>query len=74
MFSDKCMISKYLAYAMLAYSFASFYYIVMTRNVGTPFRDSLTSEQIQIKKQNQPTMKHVNKHGNMPNKMKTQKT
>jgi len=49
MFEEKCTISKYLAYAMLAYTFASIYYMVMTRNIGTPFRDSLTPEQLQIK-------------------------
>ena len=49
MFEEKCTISKYLAYAMLAYTFASIYYMVMTINIGTPFRDSLTPEQLQIK-------------------------
>ena len=49
MFKQKCTISLYLAYAMLAYTFASIYYMVMTRNIGTPFRDSLTPEQLQIK-------------------------
>ena len=49
MFEEKCTISKYLAYGMLAYTFASIYYMVMTRNIGTPFRDSLSPEQLQIK-------------------------
>ena len=50
MFSDKCKISIYLAYAMLIYTFASVYYLVRTINVGTPFKDSLSKEQIIIKK------------------------
>ena len=41
--------SIWLAYAMLAYVGACVYYIVMTRNIGTPFKDSLTEAQIQIK-------------------------
>ena len=49
MFEEKCTISKYLAYAMLAYTFASIYYILMTMNIGTPFKNSLTPEQLQIK-------------------------
>ena len=49
MFEEKCTISKYLAYGMLAYTFASVYYMIMTRNVGTPFKDSLSPEQLQIK-------------------------
>ena len=50
MFYDKCKISIYLAYAMLIYTFASVYYLVRTVNVGTPFKDSLSKEQIIIKK------------------------
>lgn len=49
MFEEKCTISKYLAYAMLAYTFASIYYMVMTRNIGTPFKNSLSAEQLRIK-------------------------
>ena len=49
MFEEKCTISKYLAYGMLAYTFSSIYYMVMTRNIGTPFKDSLSPEQLQIK-------------------------
>jgi len=50
MLTDKCLISKYLAYGMLAYTFASIFYLLLTRNIGTPFRDSLTSKQLEIKK------------------------
>ncbi len=45
-----CRISIYLAYAMAVYTIASIYYIIMTRNIGTPFKDSLTLEQREIKR------------------------
>ena len=51
MFKEKCTMSKYLAYGMLVYTFASIYYIVMTIKIGTPFKDSLTPEQLEIKKE-----------------------
>lgn len=47
---EKCKISKYLAYGMALYTFASIYYLLLTRNIGTPFNDSLTNEQKSIKK------------------------
>ena len=47
---NNCTISVYLAYGMAAYVIASIYYMVTTRFVGTPFRDSLTAKQIIIKK------------------------
>ena len=34
---------------MAVYCLACIYYIVMTRNVGTPFRDSLNENQLKIK-------------------------
>ena len=42
--------SIYLAYGMAIYCIASIYYLVRTRTVGTPFKDSLTPKQIKIKK------------------------
>ncbi len=45
-----CKISIVLAYAMSMYTVASIYYLVRTRSVGTPFKNSLTKEQIEIKK------------------------
>ena len=42
--------SIYLAYGMAIYCLASIYYLVRTRSVGTPFKDSLTPKQIKIKK------------------------
>lgn len=47
---DVCRMSIYLAYGMAIYCIASIYYLVRTRSVGTPFRDSLTPKQIKIKK------------------------
>ena len=49
MLQNKCEISIFLAYSMSAYIIASFYYLLFTRAIGTPFKDSLTSEQIKIK-------------------------
>jgi hypothetical protein len=47
---NNCQVPIYLAYLMAAYSLASFFYIVASRNIGTPLRDSYTAEQIEIKK------------------------
>ena len=47
---DNCKISIYLAYIMSCYSIATMYYLVASKSVGTPFYDSLTKEQIAIKK------------------------
>lgn len=46
-----CKISIYLAYAMAIYTLASLYYYVRSRSVGTPFNDSLTPKQREIKKE-----------------------
>tara|TARA_Y100001970_G_C14041308_1_gene753885 strand:+ start:52 stop:288 length:237 start_codon:yes stop_codon:yes gene_type:complete len=46
-----CKISIYLAYAMAIYTIASLYYIIRTRSVGTPFKDSLSEKQLKIKKE-----------------------
>lgn len=45
----QCIVPSYLAYMMAIYTFASIYYLVKTRTIGTPFRDSLTEEQLVIK-------------------------
>ena len=39
-----------LAYTALAYAIASIIYLIGTRHIGTPFRDSLTKDQLEIKK------------------------
>ena len=44
---------------MLLYTFASIYYLLMTRNIGTPFNDSLTIEQLRIKKESVDVRKRV---------------
>tara|TARA_Y100000389_G_C17389176_1_gene478852 strand:+ start:917 stop:1153 length:237 start_codon:yes stop_codon:yes gene_type:complete len=46
-----CKISIYLAYAMAIYTIASIYYVIRTRSVGTPFKDSLSQKQLEIKKE-----------------------
>ena len=44
-----CVISVYLAYGMAIYCLACVYYLVMTRDVGTPFKDTLSQKQLKIK-------------------------
>jgi len=48
---NNCQVPIYLAYVMAAYSLASLIYIVASRNIGTPLRDSYTEEQLEIKKE-----------------------
>lgn len=45
-----CKIPTALAYLMLIYILACVYYMIMTRNIGTPFKDSLNDEQLEIKR------------------------
>ena len=44
-----CLVSPYLAYGMALYCMASAYYLIRTRTVGTPFKDSLSAKQLKIK-------------------------
>ena len=44
-----CKIPTLLAMLAAVYILASMYYMVMTRNIGTPFRDSLDEKQLEIK-------------------------
>ena len=46
-----CKIPIFLAYGMSIYVLASIYYMIRTKNIGTPFKDSLSKKQIQIKKE-----------------------
>lgn len=46
-----------LAYLALAYTGASIGYLLMTRDIGTPFADSLTEHQREIKKQSSSVRK-----------------
>lgn len=54
-----CTINIYLAYAMLVYILASIYYMVRTIYVGTPFKDSLTDEQLSIQKKSAKVRKQI---------------
>ena len=54
-----CVISVYLAYGMAIYVLASIYYLVMTRNIGTPFKDSLTEKQRKIKRESAKQRKTI---------------
>lgn len=47
---ETCKISIYLAYGMAIYLFASIFYLIFTRSIGTPFNDSLNEKQKIIKK------------------------
>jgi len=54
-----CEVSKLLAYTMAVYTVASIYYIIRSRSVGTPFKDSLTNEQIKIKEESKKVRKQI---------------
>ena len=45
----KCKLPIWFAYLMLIYISACVYYVIFTRNIGTPFNNSLFDYQIQIK-------------------------
>ena len=46
-----CNLGIYLGYLMTIYFIASLYYLITTKNIETPFYDSLTPEQKAIKRQ-----------------------
>ena len=54
-----CTISVYLAYTMAAYFFSSIYYLIVSRFVGTPFYDSLTKKQQEIKNKSVKTRRNI---------------
>jgi hypothetical protein len=54
-----CKMSVFLAYAMAIYTIASIYYYIRTRYVGTPFSDSLTKEQRDIKRKSANVRKNI---------------
>ena len=56
---DNCTMSVYLAYGMAAYVVASIYYLITTRFIGTPFRDSLTAKQLAIKKKSAGVRRNI---------------
>jgi len=59
MFSSTCEMSPYLAYGMLIHLFINVYYLLMTKNIGTPFYDSLTDEQVEIKKKSAAVRRNI---------------
>ena len=48
---SQCKIPIYMAYGFSIYFGASLLYMIITRAYGTPFKDSLTAEQLVIKKE-----------------------
>ena len=54
-----CEISVILAYAMSIYCLASGYYLIFSRFAGTPFKDSLSYEQISIQKRSAEKRKKI---------------
>ena len=54
-----CFVSWYLAYGMAIYCLASLYYYFRTRYIGTPFKDSLTKKQIEIKNNSASVRKNI---------------
>jgi hypothetical protein len=54
-----CKMSIFLAYAMAVYCLASGYYFIFSKFAGTPFRDSLSIQQIKIKKQSSGKRKNI---------------
>ncbi len=59
MIGNICVMSNYLAYAMATYCIASIFYILRTRSVGTPFKDSLTPKQLAIKAESAKVRKNI---------------
>ena len=51
MITKNCIVPIYLAYLMAIYLMGSIFYLIMTKDIGTPFRDSLNEEQLKIKKE-----------------------
>ena len=59
MIGDICIMSNYLAYAMATYCIASLFYIIRTRSIGTPFNDSLTKKQLELKTESTKVRKNI---------------
>ena len=47
----ECQLSVILSLAMTIYTISSIYYVIVTQWMGTPFKDSLTEKQKEIKQQ-----------------------
>lgn len=54
-----CKVPSLLAFLAAVYVLACSYYLVMTRNIGTPFKDSLNEKQLQIKKEAATKRSHI---------------
>lgn len=54
-----CKMPVFLAYGMAVYCLATIYYVFQTRNIGTPFKDTLTKRQLQIKKESSEVRKTI---------------
>jgi len=54
-----CKISIFLAYSMAIYCLSCVYYMIRTRAIGTPFKNSLTKKQIEIKKKSVITRRNI---------------
>ena len=54
-----CKVYKFLAYAMSVYAIASIFYYIRTRSIGTPFNDSLSEKQLEIKKTSSKARKDI---------------
>lgn len=54
-----CKVPVYLAYVMAGYTIASMFYLMFTKNIGTPLKDSYTKEQLEIKKKSAKTRKDI---------------
>ena len=61
--TTSCQIPIYLAYIMLSYCFACIYYLIMTRDIGTPFNDTLNPIQRQIKAESAKQRKKIFMNG-----------
>lgn len=59
MFTDKCLVSNWFAYLMFMYLTASLYYFIRTRSIGTPFNDSLTPAQLELKNKSSRDRKSI---------------
>lgn len=48
-----------LSFFMFVYLTSCVYYLIFTKNIGTPFRDSLTKQQLKLKKKASDQRKNI---------------
>ena len=58
-FTTKCKLPIWFAYLMLIYVSACVYYIIFTRNIGTPFDKSLFEYQKKIKNESADQRRNI---------------